>query len=225
MALLTAENRYLWKWFRLKKGLCDLRMMQKISYNKRKKRMLNDLIRKLAKAGSTNRTSAIGCSRSSRTHENSQAVFFSLNKAVGQWLTSLLLSTLLTMTSSSLLEKTLKQLSIFCVQHFFNGHIKQLSLVPADDILQMFVCILTSNSLSKIIEFIVFIFLEKLCFMSCFYLLLLQKLEALRRVTATCIFGALCIRRLTTVLISSFHRSTRWFIITGTLGFYCTACE
>jgi len=50
-------------------------MMQKISYNKRKKKMLNDLIRKLAKAGSTDKTSAIGRSRSSRTHENSQAVF------------------------------------------------------------------------------------------------------------------------------------------------------
>ena len=65
---------------------------------------------------------------------------------------------------------------------------KQLSLVHADDILQMFVCILTSNSLSKISEFIVFIFLEKLCFMSCFYLLLLQKLETLRRVTADLYF-------------------------------------
>jgi len=105
--------------------------------------------------------------------------------------TSLLLSTLMTMTSSSsLLRKTLKQLSVFCVQHFFNGNMKQLSLVPADDILQMFVCILASNSLSKISEFIVFIFLEKLCFMSCFYLLLLQKLEALRRVRADLYFLA-----------------------------------
>jgi len=59
-------------------------MMHKIFLDKRRKRLLNGLARKLAKAGSTDRTSASGRSRSSRSQENTKVVY-SLNKAAKQW--------------------------------------------------------------------------------------------------------------------------------------------
>ena len=47
-------------------------------------RIVNDIIKKLDKTGSTDRTSASSRPRT-RTHENTKVVF-SLNKAVNQWL-------------------------------------------------------------------------------------------------------------------------------------------
>jgi len=51
-----------------------------------KKRMLNNLIRKLDKTGSTDRTSAIAVFLALRDHTTNTDVVLSLNKEIDQWL-------------------------------------------------------------------------------------------------------------------------------------------
>jgi len=86
----------------------------KISVNKRKKRTLNDLIKKLDKTSSTDRTLA-GGPRSSRTHEDTKVVF-SLKKGDQPeaekicWFTG-------TKKTRWITPFALKQLSVACVKH------------------------------------------------------------------------------------------------------------
>ena len=65
----------------------DSMMTHKISYNERMNRMLNELVRKLNKSRSTDRTSEVqlsGRPRCSRTRENAKVVFYRLT-IKGDW--------------------------------------------------------------------------------------------------------------------------------------------
>lgn len=74
MAPLTAEDRCLIKCLRVEKGWNAFQMMKEFPLRKWNKSTLKDLIRKIDKTGSANRTSGSGRPRSSRTSENIQIV-------------------------------------------------------------------------------------------------------------------------------------------------------
>ena len=106
----------------------------KIICNEKKKRVLNDLVWKLCKTGSTYRTSASSLPCSSQTHENAKVFFRLARQSTSGW--ENLTGHFSVRKTCRITWFTLKQLSFAFVHLLFN--MMQLSLVTVDDILHMF---------------------------------------------------------------------------------------
>jgi len=131
--------------------------------------MLNNLIKKLDKTGSTKRTLASSHLHPLRIREKNQGCFL-FKKSINQWLGDCFWSLWL---REDIVNMVCTKTSFYYLCLCSTSNIMQLCLVPADDILHRFVCLHFSlDSLSKLSKFAVFIFSQKSCFvmsLECLY--------------------------------------------------------